>query len=175
MILYGFERSSSSTALNLWKGCNRLRRVLRFTLIHLILLLAVVDCPLKIMWCSYANAALRRTALIFNCSAKLQPLFNWLPGWVNNEKHPVALCSAMKEQYYMARGQTLRGSAPVIRRNSCCCGFHTFSLGAEDLHKMFFQHSSWFCGRLGKINLHHLFIWIGAIDQGGYIIQLSLQ
>lgn len=80
------------------KGYTSSRRALPVTPICTVLLLAVVDFPLRIIWCSCANAAPRRMALIFNGSAKLQLFFNWLPGWVNNEYLPVVRLSAMKKQ-----------------------------------------------------------------------------
>lgn len=47
-----------------------------------------------------AKAAARRAALIFSgYSATLQLLFNWLPGWVNNEHVSLlALCTVMEKQ-----------------------------------------------------------------------------
>ena len=71
----------------------------------LVVLQLAVDYPLRIMWCSYANAASRRMALIFNGSAKLQLFFNWLPEWVNNSYLPAAVCSVIESRWCLARGQ----------------------------------------------------------------------
>lgn len=54
-----------------------------------------------------------RMVLIFNGSAKLQLLFNWLLGWVNSEHLPVERCSVMKTQQCMAGGQAHREFALV--------------------------------------------------------------
>lgn len=53
--------------------------------------------------------------------------------------------------------------------------FKLFLSGGGDLHKICSHHPSWFCGRLSKINQHHLFPQILAINQQGHIIQPTLQ
>lgn len=62
-----------------------------------------------------------RTVLIFNGSAKLQLLFNWLLGWVNSEYLPVESCSVMKTLVMYGRGP----DTSLWSTETCWGGFGT--------------------------------------------------
>lgn len=61
-------------------------------------LLATVDYPWRTNVMQLCKRFALRMVLIFNGSAKLQLLFNWLLGWVNSKYLPVEPCSVMKTQ-----------------------------------------------------------------------------
>lgn len=67
-------------------------------------LLATVDYPWRTNVMQLCKRFTPRTVLIFNGSAKLQLLFNWLLGWVNSEYLPVESCSVMKTLVMYGRG-----------------------------------------------------------------------
>lgn len=67
-------------------------------------LLATVDYPWRTNVMQLCKRVTPRTVLIFNGSAKLQLLFNWLLGWVNSEYLPVESCSVMKTLVMYGRG-----------------------------------------------------------------------
>lgn len=74
-------------------------------------LLATVDYPWRTNVMQLCKRFTPRTVLIFNGSAKLQLLFNWLLGWVNSEYLPVESCSVMKTLVMYGRGP----STPLAR------------------------------------------------------------
>lgn len=87
-------------------------------------LLATVDYPWRTNVMQLCKRFTPRRVLIFNGSAKLQLLFNWLLGWLNSEYLPVESCSVMKTLVMYGRGPSTP-SARFGQRKRAGGGFGT--------------------------------------------------